>query len=310
MRRLFATLGAVALVVAVAVSPAEAGSAPIYTPAGKLVQVGAPLAGGPVAPRAMAKPGVSSAKVLSTWYGYASKYQYVTGGADGATVKLQVSNPFVGAAGHSIAELACSSDDGANRVEIGWRKGYGDSGPYVFTYSWIGGVPQGYGVGFTPVVGAAHANGTYLTATTSTNRVLWNIGCQYFGGKWWLGWDSTPGNFEWIGYYNGTLWSGASPAQTFVKGGLFEPFGEVASLGGSAPTTDMGNGYFGYNSLSFPAAPNIAATYYSNYALINPPTGVTASLTKDDPDTSLYRSSSGGTSAYFGGPGAGGNVGS
>ncbi len=312
--KITAVLALLALSISTLVAgPAQAGTAPIrvMNPAGQMVEVGAPLAArGPIEARPRPVPGKRSAAKLAGHYEYASKYQYVTGGSDGATVKLQVSNPFVAtgvdSSAHSVAELACQSEDGSNTVEIGWRKGLGDSTPWLFTYSWIGGVPQGYGVGFTPVSGVSHHVGDYLSATTSTNRVLWKIGCQYFGGVWWLGWDSTPGTFEWIGYYSGTLWSGASPAQTFVKSELLQVYGEVYADTGT--NTDMGNGQFGCTTASCIANPG--ATQYTTYSLINPPSGVVAQLTKYDSDPTLYRSSAGTTSAYFGGTGTGGNVGS
>lgn len=320
IRKFFAALGAVALAVAVAASPARAGSAPIrVNPDGVAVQVGAPIrakAAGPA--RALHVPGqrARSKAALATHYEYAGGFQYVgSGGSDGASAKVQVVNPFVNSAyaGHSLTEVAVQSGDGTDTVEVGFRKeaGSSDTGQRFFVYSWVDGVPQGYNVNFTPVSGVAHTPGDLIAPSASypSTPVLWRIGIQQFGGVWWIGMDSTPGTFEWIGYFDNALWGG-----TFTKMGLGQVFGEVASASGAASSTDMGTGQYGRTN-TIPYSTNLSAAYVNSWTLYNPPSGITHSLTCEDTDTSLYRSSVGPTqtgyrSFYYGGKGVGGQIGS
>jgi len=292
---------------------AQAGSAPIRTnPDGKQVAGSAPLKANSksMLPKGHWVPGRASTKTVNG-YSYAGGYQYVSGaGSDGASAKVQVTNPFVPTTPvtHSLVEVAVQSADGSQAVEVGFRKGTSDPKQWLFAGHWINGVWQGYGTGFVADPAATHHLGDYINASASypSTPVLWRIGIQQFDNVWWVGMDSTPGTFEWIGYFPNTRWT--SQGATFTKMGLGQVFGEVPN----APNTaDMGTGQFG-RSLCCPVNTNLSAAYVNSWTLINPPTGVTHSLTVQETDPNEYRVgfTSSMRSFYYGGPGAGGNIGS
>lgn len=295
-------------------APAQAGSAPIrINPDGRQVQASAPLkaTGKSALPKGHPVPGRAAAKTVGA-YSYAGGYQYVT--ANGAAAKVQVTNPFVAPApapiSHSLVEVAVQSEDGTDTIEVGFRKGQSDPGPWLFVGHWVDGVWQGYNTGFVPDPAAQHVPGQWLTASPSYpgTPVLWRIGIRHFDGVWWVGMGTTadPATLEWIGYFPDSLWGG-----TFTQMKLGQVFGEI--YGAPTTTTDMGTGHYGRNATA-PYTTNLSAAQVNSWGLYDAG-GVGASLICQDTDVSLYRSSVGPTqtgyrSFFYGGPGAGGNIGS
>jgi hypothetical protein len=60
------------------------------------------------------------------------------------------------------------------------------------------------------------------------------IGYVFFEGNWWAWFDD-----QWMGFFPGSLWN-----NSYNKTGNIQWFGEVSSLNGIPPQTQMGNGQF------------------------------------------------------------------
>lgn len=297
-RKIMAVTALLALVVTgLVATPASAGTAPIrvMSPAGQLVEIGKPLAARsePIA-KQRPRDGKAQAKLLTTAYWYAGGYQYPgSTGSDGASAKFQFVNPYRNTADtyHSLGQISVESADGLQSVEAGFIKSNtvcaSTSVVCLFVNHSVNNVYAGYSAGFVPASGVSHAPGDTLTTSASypSTPVLWRIGIQYFSGNWWIGMDSTPGTFEWIGYFPGTDYS--SQGVTFTKMGLGQQYGEVATTG-AASTSDMGNGQPG-RSLCCPINTNVSAATINSWTLINPPSGVSSALTWFETDDTKYR---------------------
>ena len=326
----------------VAAQAAPTGAAGAFTPAaadtrvspdGKVNKMGAPLtaANNAAVARAVAsgvpkgdppKPGskgvqkrnaVINGKALALTYFYAGGYQYPTGSPlpDGGYSRFRIALPYRNSADfHVVTEVAVESADSQQTVEIVAVTsdnicGVGNS-PCLYPYHWIHNVGQGWGVNFTPVVGSPITVGETLPVGSDLRR----FEIAFFDGVWWLGYEKTLGTYTWFGYFHGNLWTGASPSVTFNKMGLGQVFGEVAA-NSSTPCTDMGNGQFGDNGAT-PPVTNTSAGYTNSWTLRNPATGVTPSLSVNEPTPTLYRmgfQTSSVRSFHYGGPGSGGVVG-
>jgi neprosin-like protein len=177
----------------------------------------------------------SGTLVVSTAYFYSEAYQLAV--ADGAFAWITVTKPAVSAGDyHSLAEIAVSSSDSRQVVEVGWtvdRSLNGDSYPHLFVFHWVDDQPTCYNAcGF---VRYYNQLGYYAGMRLPLSAV--GVG-EYFsirhsGGNWWIAYNN-----QYIGYYPDSLWSGA-----FTKSGGMQWFGEVAAST-AAPCTDMGNGAF------------------------------------------------------------------
>lgn len=185
--------------------------------------------------------------VSPTCHSYAgSSMTGLTDDSDGIGGNITVSKPYKLSTedGHSLTEFA-ATDGSGNTVEVGWRvdeDDYATNNPYLFTYRWDNGVPQGYDTtgGLQNVAGCNPCAGSSLSAAVNTNK---QFGIQYFTNAvcgctegWWISYNST-----YVGVYPATLWT--SPA--FSAADRVDAFGEVASNTYSDSCTDMGSGTLG-----------------------------------------------------------------
>jgi hypothetical protein len=133
---------------------------------------------------------------------------------------------------HTLAEVALSSANGQQTVEVGWTEDpttFGDSKPRLFVYSWVNGVGQGYNAHFTNYASRVNTVGDDLTSFIDT---VPQFGWTYSAGNWWASF-----NGSYLGYFPGSNWSGVTP--TFNNAHLIQFFGEIS--GRSSPCTDMGS---------------------------------------------------------------------
>ena len=138
-----------------------------------------------------------------------------------------------GGVGHSLNEISIQAGTkNDDIVELGWlvsSEQYGDSDPHIFIFHWIGGVPQCYdGCNWQQYSNTYHP-GQNIGALVG--REVYN-GYVFYEGNWWAWFDN-----QWLGYFPGSEWTGK-----FTKSALIQWFGEVASLNGVPPKTDMGTG--------------------------------------------------------------------
>lgn len=139
---------------------------------------------------------------------------------------------------HTLIEEAVQSADGQQIVEVGVTQDFLVNGVYTpraFVGAWINGVFQGYnGGGFVPVSGASIVPGvTNLSANTNYAHHIWYDTAQ---DAWWTGLGSA-----WLGYFPGSLWTGATPSVTFNRNERTQIFWELASTE-EKPCSDLGNG--------------------------------------------------------------------
>jgi hypothetical protein len=177
------------------------------------------------------------------WYGEC--FYYGSAGfariADGAGMTQSIERPaYVNTAGptnygHSLNEVAVMDSASIfNVVELGWFVStdvYGDADPHIFVYHWIQSQQTCY-----DDCGWQQVSNTYFPRQNlgaAVGKQVY-IGYVYFEGNWWAWFDD-----QWMGYFPGSIWNGA-----FNKTALIEWFGEVASLNGIPPQTQMGNGQF------------------------------------------------------------------
>ncbi len=177
------------------------------------------------------------------WYGEC--FYYGAAGfarvADGAAMTQSIERPvYVNIAGpskygHSLDEIAVMDSPSIfNVVELGWFVStdvYGDPDPHIFVYHWIQGQETCY-----DDCGWHQFSNTYYPRQNlgaAVGKQVY-VGYVYYQGNWWAWFDD-----QWMGYFPGSIWSGA-----FTKSALIEWFGEVASLNGIPPQTQMGNGQF------------------------------------------------------------------
>jgi hypothetical protein len=190
---------------------------------------------------------------------------------DGVYANITVARPKLATADyHTLAELAAQSADGKQIVEVGWsvdRVVNGDDNPHLFVFHWINGVSTCYnGCGWEQV------SRTVKPGDTLSYGGAKKFGIQYYGGAWWIAFDS-----EFVGYFPEKLWTEQGVA-SFSRTGLVQAFGEVAStverpcsqMGNGLPGTDSGAALMG--SVTFlngpPYALNIRST--TDFYTVNP----------------------------------------
>lgn len=205
-------------------SPAATG---IYTPKAKPP----PLPGSALG---RGKQSTQSSLLASGLYFYAQGAQVTT--SLGAYASFEVAKPAVDTGGHSLAELAVSSADGQNVVEVGWtvdRAVNGDLEPHLFVFSWVNGQEGCYNeCGFVPQAGGGGPQGRKLAVGSTLF-----LSIRHSPGAWWVSADGVG----WLGYFPDSLWGGK-----FTQAGAHQWFGEVNATN-SAPCTDMGKGVFASN---------------------------------------------------------------
>lgn len=163
---------------------------------------------------------------------------------------------------HSLAELAVTSADGQQVVEVGWTVDPAlnpNSEPHLFVYWWKNGNPCGYNGAAAPAGCGSVASpwvdyaatsldvGDELTESTSgvsvstlkVGIVYSTTDCGSAPNGWWVTAYYSGAAAQYIGCYKDTNWSGTSPAFTDVH--QVKAFGEVAA-NVAGPTTQMGSG--------------------------------------------------------------------
>jgi hypothetical protein len=202
-------------------------------------------------------------------------FRYATGwddkggtdlGTEGVFATVRIGKPALGAPGagyHTLAEIAAvrPSVNGRQMVEIGWNVDRAVNGssvePHLFVFHWVNETAACYnGCGFVdygPNTVNAGANlGTGGLAHTGTAK---HMSILYSGGNWWVSYNNT-----WVGYFPGSLWSGATPAATFTSMQRVQLFGEAVVEDGNECGTQMGTGTHAHTG----GVPNTAAAYFSS----------------------------------------------
>lgn len=225
----------------------------------------------------------SAQGVSALTYLYGGAYQFAV--ADGSNMFMTVSRPALASGDfHTLGEMAASSADSMNYVEVGWtvdRGLFGDLEPHLFVFHWVNGQPTCYnGCGFVPFANPGMVKaGMTLRPGNSTPQFT----IQHFQGNWWVGYNGV-----FFGYYPDSLWGGA-----FTKVGLAQWFGEVAA-NSATPCTDMGNGQFA-------SSPSSSAAVAIGF-IGGPAASINLNTTTNP---SLYSAAvTGSNSVHFGGPGA------
>ncbi len=204
--------------------------------------------------------------------------------ADGARAYYTIAKPVVAAGGHSLAELAVSSPDSQQVVEIGWsvdRGVNGDDDPHLFVFHWINGQPTCYnGCGFVPLDVPGVAAGMKLPVTSTPVQ----FAIYHHGAAWFVG-------------YNGHLFGSFPDSEwnnTFKLTGIVQWFGEVnTSTDNPTPCTQMGNG----EPASSPTAARIERMGFW-------PSRVTPAFSASQTNGDLYTVLPSSAGIRFGGPGA------
>jgi hypothetical protein len=202
-----------------------------------------------------APPATGGFHVLTTCtsgpcFNYAQGYQNFTSNYP-TTVQANtlIANPYLDTTkdAHSLMEIAITHHEPSglmSTIELIVTKdplvcGQSTS-PCLTVFSWINGVPQGYGTGFVNYTGSG-ASVHHPGDSMST----------YVGAAHVLGWQlDTPSNTVWA--YEDGGWIGEYPLSNWTTGGYsmstwdqVQTFGEVASkqtVGDDHPCSDMGTG--------------------------------------------------------------------
>ncbi len=182
------------------------------------------------APKAKPPP-LGAAAATSFFYAQAAQ----AGTASGGFGSFDVARPSGTVAGtHSLAELAVSSADGKQIVEVGWTvdpSTFGDTEPRLFVYHWVDGKQTCYnGCGFVPLQAGGGPVGRKLTVGS-----VQYLAIRHAADAWWISADG----IGWLGYFPDSLWGGRYTAAATVQW-----FGEVADVK-AASCIDMGYGVFG-----------------------------------------------------------------
>jgi hypothetical protein len=186
---------------------------------------------GVYAPKAKPPPLPGSGTAAATQYLYAQAAQEATSG--GAYGLFDVARPELATADfHTLAELAVSSADGKQVVEVGWTVdravNSGSTEPHLFVFHWVDGKPACYnGCGFVRTAGGGGPAGRRMTPGEVPYFTI-----RHAPGAWWISADGVG----WLGYFPDSLWGGR-----FTQAGRQQWFGEVAAST-AAPCSDMGNG--------------------------------------------------------------------
>ncbi|GIF00720.1 neprosin family prolyl endopeptidase [Paractinoplanes rishiriensis] len=179
------------------------------------------------------------------------------GGVDGHTgtlptgfyANLEVEAPVLDTAAsdnYTLTEIAVEKSVNSARqiVECGWavnQSVFGNTQTHLFVSAWVNGSFLGWGTGFTDNA----ANTTHNHGTVLSTNVFQRCGIQYFNGDWWVWFGTTTGVGDWVGYFAGSNWTGASPTvTTFTNNDTSHAVGQVNA--DNDPTcTDMGDGVIG-----------------------------------------------------------------
>lgn len=210
--------------------------------------------------------GITGPALAVTTYYYAIGQQ--TGlVADGAAVSMTIDSPNLssthdGSNAHSIAELAVFSADSKNRIEAGWRKGATASGPTMFVYHVVNGVPQGYNL-CTDYAPEPFNAGAAIPSTMVGNGTSYRFQIVHSGSNWWVAF-----NLKWVCTFPDSLWTSAG--QTFTKVNYVMAYGEVAATASATPCSDMGNGL---------ASSSASASRIGSYSLQGEASAIPASFT-------------------------------
>jgi hypothetical protein len=156
--------------------------------------------------------------------------------ADGGGMTATIERPAYdgsGGPGHTLDEIAVHGGSAlGDIVEVGWNVStsqYSDANPHLFVFHWINSGPTCYDACNWQQYSTTYFPGMDLSTLVGREAYL---GYVYFQGNWWAWFDN-----QWLGYFPGSEWSGA-----YTNNDLIQWFGEVASLNGIPPHTDMGNG--------------------------------------------------------------------
>lgn len=212
------------------------------------------------------RPGASSAKALPPTSDIVRTY---SGGRQGVTnTGITAGLKFVdnfrdtSAAGSDYTNLIeISAQDGnGNIVEVGWGKGLLSScgtAACMFVYSWVNGVGQGFGVGYTDYAGSSFNPGDPMAGTSESAGCTNSAAARNarFGLRRsdttnaWLVWadlcygDATAG--QWIGEFPQSNWT--SQGASFLTSDFVQAFNETATqytVGSTAldgfPCSDQG----------------------------------------------------------------------
>jgi hypothetical protein len=158
--------------------------------------------------------------------------------ADGGGMTMSVKRPNYdnsGGAGHSLDEIAVQGGTGnGNIVELGWLVSSdmnGDADPHIFVFHWVDGTPSCYnGCGWqqwSSIYFPGQNISKILDRDVYAGYVFWQ-------NNWWAWFDD-----QWLGYFPGSLWSSG-----YSRNAIIQWFGEIASLNGIPPKTQMGDGIF------------------------------------------------------------------
>lgn len=191
---------------------------------------------------------------LPVYRNYNIVRQTVTSPIDGVIADMTIADPYLNYASdyHGIMEIAAQDDNG-NVVEVGWTVNPqlcpsepAGSAPCLFVYHWILGVGQGYGVNFTPQVGADYAPGSLLPNPNDSSGL--NFRLVETTNEWWVGAGNPASPGYWVGYFPKANWTAQST--TFDQMTMLQAFTETASTevinatwNTTTPCSDAGNGY-------------------------------------------------------------------
>lgn len=185
-------------------------------------------------------PACNGVPSYGTCYYYASASY--TRDADGGGMTMTVERPAYdgsGGPGHTLDEMSVQGGtDNGNIIELGWNVStsqYSNANPHLFVFHWIGWSPTCYDACNWQQYSATYFPGMDLG--TLVGRSVY-IGYVYYEGNWWAWFDN-----QWLGYFPGSEWNGE-----YSRNSIIQWFGEVATLNGIPPHTDMGNGLFPSNS--------------------------------------------------------------
>jgi hypothetical protein len=171
---------------------------------------------------------------------YSSCYYYGSAGdmrkARGGGTTMRIAKPAYngsGGPGHSLDEIAVQGGtSNGNIVELGWNVStaqYGNANPHLFVFHWIGWAPTCYDTCGWHQYSSTYAPGKDLGALVGHDVY---VGWVYYQGNWWSWFDN-----QWLGYFPGSEW----PAG-YTSSSVIQWFGEVSTLNGTPPHTDMGTG--------------------------------------------------------------------
>jgi hypothetical protein len=195
---------------------------------------------------------------------------------------------------HTVTEIAVEKSVNSSRqiVETGWAVNqtvFGDTQTRLFVGHWVNGNFGGWNASFTDWGGTAPNVGDVLTSTG-----FLKFGIVYSGGDWWTWLGPTSGaGGDWVGYFDGALWTGASPTvTTFTDAEITHAYGEVNA--DNDPTcTEMGDGVLGSST---------TGAYLASTTNVG---GATSAMTWGEnpayPDFEIWAAST--RTARYGGPG-------